>query len=224
VKAPAPEQPSHAEIELKEKQRKLREQKLEEQERRKEELRKKEEERRQKEAERREEQLRQAELKRQEAERRKEEAKRQEEAEREEERRMEQEAEKRHSAIIEEQQKLAQAAKVRAEEDARKRAIAEAAAAKQRQLAQWMESIKKRVRSKLTLPPMNANPEAVYSVTLLPGGEVLEVRLIKSSGVPAYDDAVERAIHAASPLPVPPDSDMFQQYFRQATYKFRPVE
>jgi colicin import membrane protein len=224
VKAPPPEQPSRAEIELKEKQRKLREQKLEEQERRKEELRKKEEERRQKEAERREEQLRQEELKRQEAARRKEEEKRQEEALREEERRMEQEAEKRRAAIIEEQQKLAQVAKVRAEEDARKRAIAEAAAAKQRQLAQFMERIKQKVRGKVVLPPgMSANPEAVYSVTLLPGGEVLEVRLIKSSGVPAYDAAVERAIHAADPLPVPSDPDLFQQ-LRQANYKFRPVE
>ncbi len=31
----------------------------------------------------------------------------------------------------------------------------------------------------------------------LPGGEVLDVKLVKSSGVPAYDAAVERAIHAA---------------------------
>jgi len=52
---------------------------------------------------------------------------------------------------------------------------------------------------------------------------VLEVKLIKSSGVPAYDAAVERAIHEAAPLTVPSDPDLFQQ-LRQANYKFRPVE
>jgi colicin import membrane protein len=60
-------------------------------------------------------------------------------------------------------------------------------------------------------------------VTVLPGGEVLDVKLVKSSGVPAYDAAVERAIHAADPLPVPSDPDLFQQ-LRQANYKFRPLE
>jgi colicin import membrane protein len=114
--------------------------------------------------------------------------------------------------------------KARAEEDARKRALAEAAAAKQKQLAQFMERIKQRIRSKVVVPPgMNGNPEAVYSVTLIPGGEVLEIKLVKSSGVAAYDAAVQRAIHAAEPLPVPSDPDLFQK-LREANYKFRPFE
>jgi len=149
---------------------------------------------------------------------------RQEDARREEERRMEKNAEARRSAILEEREKLAQAAKVRAEEEARKRALAEAAAAQLRALEDFKRKISKRIRDKVILPPgMDSNPEAVYRVTLLPGGEVLEVTLVKSSRVPAYDDAVERAIHAASPLPVPSDPDLFQQ-LRQANYKFRPKE
>jgi colicin import membrane protein len=138
--------------------------------------------------------------------------------------RMEQEAEARRVAILDEQQKLAQDVKARADEDARKRALAEATAAKQKQLAQFMERIKQKVRGKVVLPQgINGNPEAVYSVTLLPGGEVLDVKLIKSSGVPAYDSAVERAIRAADPLPVPSDSDLFQK-LREANYRFRPLE
>jgi colicin import membrane protein len=70
---------------------------------------------------------------------------------------------------------------------------------------------------------MSGNPKAIYSVTLLPGGEVLDIRLVKSSGFPAYDAAVERAIHAAQPLPVPSEPDLFQQ-LRQAQYEFRPFE
>jgi colicin import membrane protein len=222
--APIPAQPSQADIELKEKQRKLKEQKAAQEAQREEELRQKEEARKEAEAQRREEQLRQEELKKQEEARRKEEEKRLEEVRRTEELRMEKEAEARRVAILEEQQKLAQEVKARAQEEARKRALAEAAAAKQKQLAQFMDRIKQKVRSRVVLPPaINGNPEAVYSVTLLPGGEVLDVKLMKSSGVPAYDAAVERAIHAADPLPVPSDPDMFQQ-LRQATYKFRPVE
>ena len=103
-------------------------------------------------------------------------------------------------------------------------ALAEAAAAKQKQLTQFMERIKQKVRSRVVVPQgINGNPEAIYSVTLLPGGEVLDVKMIKSSGVPAYDAAVERAIHAADPLPVPSDPDLFQK-LREANYKFRPFE
>ena len=213
-----------ADIELKEKQRRLKEQKAAEEAQRQEELHQKEEARKEAEARRREEQLRQEELKRQEQARRKEEERREEEARRAEELRMEKEADARRVAILDEQQKLALEVKARAEEEARKRALAEAAAARQRQLQQYILGIRKKVTAKLVLPPaMAGNPEAVYSVTLLPGGEVLDVKLVKSSGVPAYDAAVERAIHAADPLPVPSDPDMFQQ-LRQANYKFRPIE
>jgi len=45
------------------------------------------------------------------------------------------------------------------------------------------------------------NPKAVFRVELLPTGEILSVRLSKSSGVPQFDDAVERGINKSSPLP-----------------------
>jgi colicin import membrane protein len=45
------------------------------------------------------------------------------------------------------------------------------------------------------------NPKAVFKVELLPTGEILSVRLSKSSGVPQFDDAVERGINKSSPLP-----------------------
>lgn len=230
-----PAQPSKAEIELKEKQRKQKEERIAAEERRQEELRKKEEARKEEAERRREEQLKQEELKReeklkqeelkrQEAERRKEEEKRQDEARREDERRMEKEAETRRNAIIEEQQKLARAAKIKAEEDARKRAIAEAEAARAKQIAQFIDRIRRKIKGHVAaIPGMPANAEALYSVILLPGGEVLEIKLVKSSGVPAYDAAVERAIRLASPLPVPSEPDLFAG-MRQGTYKFRPNE
>ncbi|MGJ9418620.1 cell envelope integrity protein TolA [Massilia sp. CMS3.1] len=45
------------------------------------------------------------------------------------------------------------------------------------------------------------NPKAVFKVEQLPTGEILSVRLSKSSGVPQFDDAVERGINKSSPLP-----------------------
>jgi colicin import membrane protein len=50
---------------------------------------------------------------------------------------------------------------------------------------------------------------------------VLSVKLKKSSGYPAYDMAVERAIYASAPLPVPGDPELFQQ-LRVLTLIFRP--
>ncbi len=48
---------------------------------------------------------------------------------------------------------------------------------------------------------MANNPRAVFRIDQLPTGDIISVRKIKSSGVPAYDDAVEKAIHKSSPLP-----------------------
>ncbi|MCC2972164.1 cell envelope integrity protein TolA [Massilia sp. IC2-476] len=48
---------------------------------------------------------------------------------------------------------------------------------------------------------MPGNPKAVFRVDQLPTGEVMSVRLVKSSGVPEFDRAVENGIKKASPLP-----------------------
>ena len=45
------------------------------------------------------------------------------------------------------------------------------------------------------------NPRAVFGVQVLPDCSIASVRLKRSSGVPAWDQAAERAIEAASPLP-----------------------
>ena len=45
------------------------------------------------------------------------------------------------------------------------------------------------------------NPRAVFKIEQLPTGEIISVRKIKSSGIAAYDNAVENAIAKSSPLP-----------------------
>ncbi|OGV72032.1 MAG: protein tola [Methylophilales bacterium RIFCSPHIGHO2_02_FULL_57_10] len=65
-------------------------------------------------------------------------------------------------------------------------------------------------------------PELVFAIAMMPTGEVSgNPRLVKSSGLPACDQAVERAILQAVPLPLPPQSELFAQ-FRDLNLKFRP--
>ena len=45
------------------------------------------------------------------------------------------------------------------------------------------------------------NPRAVYRIEQLPTGDIIARKQIKSSGIPAYDKAVENAIDKSSPLP-----------------------
>ncbi len=66
--------------------------------------------------------------------------------------------------------------------------------------------------------------ELAYSIALMPGGRLNgSPHLIKSSGLPACDEAVERAILQAQPLPLPPQTELFDQ-FRNLNLNFRPNE
>ena len=49
---------------------------------------------------------------------------------------------------------------------------------------------------------------STVKVRLIPGGDVIDVKVIKSSGNAIYDRSVERAVRKASPLPLPKDSSI----------------
>jgi colicin import membrane protein len=67
-------------------------------------------------------------------------------------------------------------------------------------------------------------PILVFTIALLPTGEVAgSPRLVKGSGIAACDQAVERAIMQAQPLPLPPQAELFAQ-FRDLNLQFRPNE
>ena len=105
---------------------------------------------------------------------------------------------------------------------ARKQAEAEraAAAAKTKALNEYIARIQAKVKGGWILPQdIQGNPEAIFLVAQLPTGDVLTIKLIKSSGNAAYDDAVERAILKSSPLPLPPPGVPFS---RELKLTFRP--
>lgn len=67
-------------------------------------------------------------------------------------------------------------------------------------------------------------PELEVEISLMPTGELIGTpKLVRSSGLAACDEAVERAILQAQPLPLPTQPELFSR-FRDLRLKFRPNE
>jgi colicin import membrane protein len=108
-------------------------------------------------------------------------------------------------------------------------AEARAAGARQAALAQaigkYRDLISATVRGNTRLPDnLRGNPQVRCLVKLLPTGEVLSVRVTQSSGNPAYDDAVVRAIEKSSPLPLPGERDARAAFVPELSFTHRPKE
>ena len=96
----------------------------------------------------------------------------------------------------------------------------DASTARNKGLDEYIARIRAKVKSNWILPiEMKGNPEATFDVVQLPTGEVLTVKLVRSSGIAAYDQAVERAILRSSPLPKPASDNLFS---RELRLTFRP--
>lgn len=108
---------------------------------------------------------------------------------------------------------------------AQRKAQEQAAAAAGKVIDEYVGKIRAKIRRNVINPPgVSASIRAVFTVTLLPSGEVLQVALSKSSGNAAYDAAVERAILKSQPLPLPPaEKNMFAK-FRELNLTFNPAE
>jgi colicin import membrane protein len=81
------------------------------------------------------------------------------------------------------------------------------------EVGKYQDMIRAKIRRNIIMPPdVPADAQAEFDVTLLPGGEVGQVTLTRSSGNPAYDSAVERAIYKARILPVPSDATLARMF------------
>jgi len=154
-------------------------------------------------------------------------------------------AEQKKKALAEQKRK-AEAARIKAEaekkrkaEVARKKAAAEREmrerlAAEQQRLRAQRESAMQRIvdkyglyikekvqRSWIRPSASRASLSCTVKVRLIPGGEVVEVKIIRSSGNAAFDRSVEAAVFKASPLPVPTDPEVMDK-FRSITFEFNP--
>jgi colicin import membrane protein len=168
---------------------------------------------------------------------RQEEAKRKAEAEKkrqQEEAKRKAEAEKKRQ---EEAKRKAEAERKRQEDEARKAAEQEMQArlaaeqermatqrrsAMQRMIDEYVLYIQEKVQRSWIRPPSSgAELSCTVEVRLIPSGEVIDAQIVRSSGNTAFDRSVEAAVFKASPLPVPPDPEVMEQ-FRSLRFEFKP--
>jgi colicin import membrane protein len=111
------------------------------------------------------------------------------------------------------------------EQAAAQRAVAaQAASERQNMIDKYRKAISDKIRRFIVQPPnLQGNPESEFDVVMLPDGNVLGVKLRRASGNAAYDNAVERAISRAQPLPLPPDPALAKD-FRELNLKFKAQE
>lgn len=159
------------------------------------------------------------------------EAKKREEARKREEamKRAEAEKQKQQLAALERErrQKEEQIEKLRREqEEAIARLQQQQASAQSKLVDEYKRRISDKIRRYVVKDPCAplGNPEIVFEAVLLPDGNTLRPpRIKRSSGSPACDDAVLRAVIRAQPLPLPPDPVLMAQ-FRELNLEFRPNE
>ncbi len=219
-----------------------RQRRIEEQQRQAEAAQREEEARRQAEAERK----RQAaeEAKRQEAEKRRLDALKKKQAEekaRQEAARKKAEAERRRQEELkrkaeaerkaaEEKKKADEAARLKREAELKAKMKAEAerlAQERQRYRQQqllslqmrYMADIKNKVERNWLRPSGSRGSHCRVLINQIPGGEVVNVRLTECNGDVAFQRSVEAAVRKASPLPVPPDPEVFD---REIEFVFEP--
>lgn len=80
----------------------------------------------------------------------------------------------------------------------------------------WVGKVQAKIKSLIIFNPgpgADPNATAQFDVSLLPDGSVASVRLTKSSGISAWDDAVKRAIEAAAPYPADTSSGTVPRQF-----------
>ena len=110
------------------------------------------------------------------------------------------------------------------EKQMRRDADARAVAAMGNEVAAYKAKIRAKIlRNIVVSSDIPKDALAEFDVTLSPGGAVLNVKLVKSSGNAMYDRAVERAIKKSDPLPVPPEGPLSNQ-FRELHLNFSPNE
>ncbi len=90
----------------------------------------------------------------------------------------------------------------------------EAVGARQKLIDGFVNQIKAKIRGRANVPDtISGKPSVQVRIRILPGGEVLDIAVTRSSGNRVYDTAIERAIRSASPLPVPEaSSELFPQF------------
>ena len=123
-----------------------------------------------------------------------------------------------------EEKRRAEEAKALADELAAEEAeLAAAAQARQDQseLARYTAAIMRQVSSNFVAPNITSGLKCTLLVRMIPGGQVVDAKVVKSSGNATFDRQAELAVRKASPLPVPDEPRLFQQ-MKEIQFEFDP--
>lgn len=126
-------------------------------------------------------------------------------------------------AAAEAQRKAEEAARKQAEAELQAQLAAEAERARaESALAEFIPYIQERIQRNWLRPPGSpAGLSCLVKVRLIPGGDVVSVSVVRSSGDAVFDRSVETAVLKASPLPLPADANLFK-HFREINFNFDP--
>ena len=132
------------------------------------------------------------------------------------------EAERKRKAAAE-KKKQAEAARRRVAEQALQQQLAaEQAERDQGIVAEYTAYIQEKIQQNWLQPAGSpAGLSCIVQVSLIPGGDVAKVQIVRSSGDALFDRSVENAVHKASPMPLPKDAAVFK-YFRELRLIFKP--
>lgn len=113
---------------------------------------------------------------------------------------------KRQSAEAAKRRKQLQA-EIAAEEKARDARLATL-------MQQYSALIQKKIYSNWIVPPsITDSTVCMVSIQQVPGGDVINAKVIKCNGDDAVQQSVVTAVYKSSPLPPPPDPSLFQREF-----------
>ncbi|PNE04324.1 hypothetical protein A15D_00103 [Alcanivorax sp. MD8A] len=92
------------------------------------------------------------------------------------------------------------------------------------EVASYTDAISAHVGQRWRIPGNYRNRDDITTrvrIQMIPGGEVINVSVVESSGYPDFDESVMNAVKLSSPLPVP-DGPMFDKQFRSLVMEFDP--
>ncbi|MDX1803129.1 MAG: cell envelope integrity protein TolA [Alcanivorax sp.] len=92
------------------------------------------------------------------------------------------------------------------------------------EVASYTDAIRSAVAQRWRIPGNYRGRDDIKAqvrIQMIPGGEVVDVSVVKSSGYPDFDESVMAAVKLASPLPVP-DGALFDKTFRSFLIEFDP--
>ncbi|HEY9104488.1 energy transducer TonB [Chitinimonas sp.] len=72
-------------------------------------------------------------------------------------------------------------------------------------MAQYVDKVRRLIRSRMVYKGKQGNPEVLIEVSLQPDMRIKTVKVVKASGNKAFDQAVKRAIEKAGSYPALPE-------------------